>query len=344
MAALLASSLFPGRARVEGSEVKFRAVCALGWAIHEHLAELRSVAGDLPIGLDVPHWIDFIETRAIDEFTAKHAESWPKRVNAALLGLTTKAEVESFPKLVKFIERLAQQVTEPKAQDPVFQLSEFNVRGFTLASELIGDPDWSTDRVREKWRRPEAQKWSLCEDTAGNFQPVTTMQKDEIQVRVNSGDFAVKNALLFYLTLEFQMMHEYISHLLPVWNSGNALEEEFLLAVMFLHYRVRGPRNGLVSLVREAEERRKDHHLSVRRFIRDELAPGQEERLCQILLELAVLDEEQMIRAEKRHLLALLKKVPLQEDEQWRAAVRGWIGQDGPVALYGRLRTALGSG
>jgi hypothetical protein len=40
---------------------------------------------------------------------------------------------------------------------------------------------------------------------------------------------------LFYLTLEFQMMHEYISHLLPAWNSGNALEEEFLYS---------GPRNS----------------------------------------------------------------------------------------------------
>jgi hypothetical protein len=344
LAALLVSSLFPGRERVEGSEVKFRAVCALGWAIHEHLAELRAIANDLPNGLDVVHWIDFIEARAIDEFTAKHAESWPERVSAALRGLTTKAEVESFPKLVELIEQLAKEVTTPKAQDPVFQLAEFNSRGFTLANQLIGDPDWSTDRVREKWNRPEAQKWSFCEDTAGNFQPVTTMQKDEIQLRVNSGDFAVKNALLFYLTLEFQMMHEYISHLLPVWNSGNALEEEFLLAVMFLYYRERGPRNGLVSLVREAEERRADRHRNVRQFIRDELAPGQEERLCQLLLELAVLDEEQMIRAEKRHLLALLKKVPLQEDDQLRAATRSWIAQDGPVALYGRLRTAPGSG
>ena len=342
MAALLTSSLFPGRERVEGSEIKFRAVCALGWAIHEHLAELRSVADELPIGLDVLHWIDFIEAEAIDKFTAKHAESWPQRVSADLLALTKKSEVESFPKLVTFLEELAQHVTEPTALDPDAQLSEFNLRGFTLASQLVGDADWSTDRVREQWNRPAAQKWSWREDTAGNFQPVTTIQKDEIQLRVNSGDFTVKNALLFYLTLEFQMMHEYISHLLPVWNSGNALEEEFLLAVMFLYYRERGPRNGLVSLVREAEERRADRHRNVRQFIRDELAPGQEERLSQLLLELAVLDEEEMIRAEKRHLLALLKRVPLVEDAGLRAAIQSWIAQDGPVTLYGRLQTALG--
>ncbi|HEY1216502.1 MAG TPA: hypothetical protein VGE93_22995 [Bryobacteraceae bacterium] len=343
MAALLTSSLFPGKQKVQGSEIKFRAVCALGWAIHEHLVELRSLADDLPHGLDALHWIDFIEANAIDKFTEKHAKSWPQRVSADLLALTKKSEVESFPTLVAFLERLAQYVTEPKALDPDAQLSEFNLRGFVLASQLVGDADWSTDRVREQWKGSVAQKWSWCEDTAGNFQPVTTMQKDEIQLRVNSGDFTVKNALLFYLTLEFQMMHEYISHLLPVWNSGNALEEEFLLAVMFLYYRERGPRNGLVSLVREAEERRADRHRNVRQFIRDELAPGQEERLSQLLLELAVLDEEEMTGAEKRHLLALLKKVPLAEAAQLRAAIQSWIAQDGPVALHGRLRAALGS-
>ena len=343
MAASLTSSLFPGRERVEGSEIKFRAVCALGWAIYEHFAELRLIANNLPHGLDVLHWIDFIEGGSIDQFTANDAGGWPQSVSDALLYLTTKAKVKRFPQLVAFFKQLAAEVVTPKALDPVSQLSEINSRGFELACRLINDPHWSTNWVGEKWSRPAPQKWSFCEDTVGNFQPVTTIAKDEIQLRVNTANFDLKNALLFYLTLEFQMMHEYVSHLLPVWNSGNALEEEFLLAIMFLYYRERGPRNGLVSLVREAEERRNDSHRGVRQFIRDELAPTQEQKLSQLLLELAVLDDEQMKPAEKRHLLALLKKIPLQEDAQLRAAIGSWIAQGEPVTLYGRLRTAIGS-
>ncbi|MGH9584428.1 MAG: hypothetical protein ACRD4O_16000 [Bryobacteraceae bacterium] len=341
MAAQLTLSLFPGRTRVEGSEIKFRAVCALGWAIYENFVELRSIAEDLPDGLDVLHWIDYIEAGAIDQFTARDAANWPRSVSDALLYLRTKAEVKGFPKLVAFFEQLAKSVTLPKALDPGAQLSDLNLRGFTLASRLIDDPYWSTHCVGQKWNRPGAHKWSFCEDTAGNLQPVTSMQKDEIQLRVNTQDFAVKNALLFYLTLEFQMMHEYISHLLPVWNSGNALKEEFLLATMFLYYRECGPRNGLVSLVREADERRGDSHRKVRQFIMDELAPAQERRLSQLLLELAVLDDREMIPAEKRHLLALLKKVPLQEDVQLRTSMQSWIAKDDPPTLYGRLRAAI---
>ena len=335
----LTASLFPGQPRVEGSEIKFRAVCALGWAIRERFAELRSIGDNLPPPLDALHWLDYIEAGAIDEFNASHAATWPQMVSDALRTLTKKAAVESFPTLVKFLEQLAGDVTATKALDPISQLSDLNLRGSELASQMIEDPEWSTGVVAGKWNGREAHPCGFREDRVGNFQPVTT--KDRIEFHVNIGKFEVKNALLFYLTLEFQMMHEYISHLLPVWNSGNALEEEFLLAVMFLYYRERGPRNGLVSLVLEADERRADSHRGARRLIKDELAPLQERRLTQLLLELAVLDEEGMIAAEKRHLLALLKKVPFQE-EALAGSIRSWIAHDDAPTLYGRLRTAIG--
>ncbi len=336
------ASLFPGDPRVDGSEIKFRAVCALGCELLGHFAELRSICDVLPDGLDAVHWIDHIEGGAIDDFTARDAGNWPSTVSSALSYLTTKAKVKSFPALVAFFQKLAGCVTGAKALDPASQLSALNVRGFTLAAQMIADPDWSTDLVRSRWNRPCAHGWEFRADTAGNFQPVTAMDKKLIELRVNTGKFDLKNSLLFYLTLEFQMMHEYISHLLPVWNSGNALEEEFLLAMMFLYYRERGPRNGLVSLVREADERRADRHRPVRQFIKDELAPGQEQRLTQLLLELAVLEESEMKAAEKRHLLALLKKAPLQEDAQLRRSIQSWILEENALGLYQRLRTALG--
>jgi hypothetical protein len=333
-------SLFPGKERIEGSEIKFRAICALGWSLLQSFSELRSICDTLPTALDAQHWIDELEAAAIDKFTATDSETWPSSVSNAILFLKTKAEVKGFPDLVAFFQRLATQIGTSTALDPNAQLSEFNSRGFKLATQFINDPLWSSDLVSKRWNRTQAHSWQFSEDTVGNFQPVTAQHKDRIELRVNTGKFEVKNALLYYLTLEFQMMHEYISHHLPVWNSGNALEEEFLLAIMFLYYRESGGSNGLVSLVREADERRADSHRSTRQFIKDELAPPFEKKLAQILLELAVMDETEMPAAEKRHLLALLKRIPLQGDDRQKQ-IRGWINEGNVQVLYGRLKPTI---
>jgi hypothetical protein len=157
---------------------------------------------------------------------------------------------------------------------------------------------------------------------------------------VNSIDFALKHSVLFYITMEFQMMHEYISHLLPSWNSGNVLEEEFLLALMFLYYREEGSRNGLVSLVREADRRRADRHRQTRERIKDELAAGRERELTRLVLQLAVLDESEMNRAEKRKMLALLKKVPSQT-EGIRRSFQDWLSDETAPGMYRRLSDAI---
>jgi hypothetical protein len=141
------------------------------------------------------------------------------------------------------------------------------------------------------------------------------------------------------LTLEFQMMHEYISHVLPLWNSQNPLEEEFLLAVMFLYYRARGSRDGLVSLVREADQRMPGRHRVTRQFIKDELAPLQEERLTELLLELAVLREDEMSAAEKLQFLALLKKVPYRGD--LKEEIKSWMQTLSVPALYQQLKNSM---
>jgi hypothetical protein len=175
------------------------------------------------------------------------------------------------------------------------------------------------------------------------------MGKAGIELRVNTAQFIVENSLLFYTTLEFQMMHEYISHALPVWNSGNPLEEEFLLAMMFLYYRECGPNDGHAFLVEVADERRADSHRNGRRLIRTELAPSREQRLSQLLLELAVLDDDEMEVAKKRKLLALLKKVPFrkappEEDAHVRASVDHWIRTEGPLTLMDRLSDVFDEG
>lgn len=267
-------SLFPGKERVEGPEIKFRAVCALGLAIREHFAELRSICADLDPSLGAFHWIDEAERIGIGEFAARDAGSWPQSVSSALSYLAARPEVRSLPGLPAFFNVLASEVTAPRALDPDSQLSELNSRGFQLAAQLINDPDWSTGLASGRWKRTAPAICGFFEDTAGNFQPATVRAEDRIELRVNTRKFEAKDSLLFYLTLEFQMMHEYVSHFLPVWNSGNALEEEFLLAMMFLYYRERGPRNGFVSLADEADERRADRHRVRRSSSRTNLLQG----------------------------------------------------------------------
>jgi hypothetical protein len=338
-------SLFQDRLKIRGSEIKFRAVCALGWTIYRKLADLRNICGSICDGepsanLDAIHWIDYIETEAIDEFAERDVVQWPFKVSQDVSHLATNSSVKTFTGLVSFLEELANEVTGTEALNPSFQLTWFNSRGFALATELINDSDWSTDFVRSRWAIHDPHKWVFRENSLGNFQPVTVPQKDCIELRVNTAGFEVKNALLFYLTLEFQMMHEYVSHLLPVWNSGNALEEEFLLALMFLYYRERVSLDGIVSLVYEADSRRADTHRRMREMIKHDLAPQQEQRLSQILLELAVLDESEMKLADKRHLLALLRKIPFQ-NRRLQESIQGWIRDCDVAALYSKLKAQI---
>lgn len=63
--------------------------------------------------------------------------------------------------------------------------------------------------------------------------------------------------------------------------------------------------------------------------------------MTRLLLELAVLEESEMKKEEKRHLLALLRKVPLQEDLALRSAIQSWIAKGDAPALYAKLRQAI---
>lgn len=335
------TSLFPGKATIEGPEVKFRAVCALGWALRQKLPELRGICDELPVEFDVTFWIDFIETHALDKnLSAKHAQTWPSGMSKALIYQAGTTQVADFPKMVALLNDLAAKITDPIALDPSGQFADLNQRGFSLAQSLACDPSWSTSLVQRRWALISLSPSQFSEDNRASFRPVTAADKQRIELKVNTSGFPFKNTLHYYLTLEFQMMHEYISHLLPVWSSGNALEEEFLLAMTYLYYRSQGPHDGLVSLVQVADERRADGFRNRREHIKNELAPGQEPRLTQVLLELAVMNEAEMSVADKRLLLALLRRVPNQ-DQNLIQTVRGWVQTDSPLVLYGKLKASL---
>ena len=141
------------------------------------------------------------------------------------------------------------------------------------------------------------------------------------------------------------MMHEYISHVLPVWNSGNSLEEEYLLAVTFLWYRSeRKPLDGIHELlVRNADERRKDPHRDRRVAIWEGLALlAGERRLTRLLLELAVVDDMIMSKARKRRLLALFNRLPV-ADQNLQASITKWLRRDDLATILARLDTLFSS-
>ncbi len=336
----LAVSLFPGETPSPGSGILFRAVCAVGWALYARLPELRSIC-DEEENSAYPwlHWIDVIEGLIPVTFTSHDVTSWPDHVARRLRNHALEPDIVRLPGIAAFLLALADDIALPASLDPVAQIDFFNESGWKLAAQLIHDSRWSVPAVQNAWQASQSHPWRFRSDTAGSFQPVTVPSRNALEIRVNTTDFALTNSLIYYLTLEFQMMHEYISHVLPVWNSGNTLEEEYLLAVMFLWYRSeRKPLDGIHALlVRDADERRKDPHRDRRVAIWEGLAllTGQE-RLTQLLLELAVMDEKTLSRALKRRLLSLLNRLPV-NDADLQRSITAWLLRDDVATILGRL-------
>lgn len=336
------ASLFSDKPWIDGSEVKFRAVCALGWSLLDLLPELRSLCDDLD-----EHWLDWVERieqdalKPFENATQREAQTWPRDLENAIAFLSDQPLLRPFPSLAELIGRLGHLVSQREAQDPVLQLQRFNERGFALATQMVQSSLWSTDAARRRWKLTEPAASELSSDTHGHFRPVT--DDGRIQLRVNTAAFSLRNALLSYLTLEFQMMHEYVSHFLPAWNSGGTLEEEYLLAAMFLFYRAeRKPRDGIHGfLVDEMDRRRTDRHRARRQVILTNLAPlVGEQRLTQLLLDLASLEEQQMSGAEKRRMLALLGRVPAQ-DSSVETALERSLREDSLQDVFEQLSKAF---
>jgi hypothetical protein len=336
----LTQSLFRDRDLVEGAEVRFRATCGLGWVLLGQLPALRArtrTSGSRHWS----YWVDFLDRNVIGSYnaTTREATTWPADLIRTLAHLQELPEVRPLTNIVEFLQILGKDLPGTEAVDPRSQLHHFNSRGFQLARQMIQDPLWSTPMVRERWTLTAPLPWSFEESTMGNFQPVTANTQDRLELRVNARSYDQQTALLFYLTLEYQMMHEYISHVLPKWNSGNTLEECYLLAVMRLFYRSdRAHGDGIVAyLVRHADERRNDAHRARRLEIEDVLAPELgEANLSKRLLELAVLSEDELAASEKRRFLANLDQLPV-ADPQASSLIRQSFEQDDVRTVHAKL-------
>ena len=218
--------------------------------------------------------------------------------------LVSRHPLRKRPGASQFLLNLAPQVTEERGLDPISQLQELHELGFDLASKMIADLEWSSRRATARWGNGQKRPVRcIAENLSGTFLPETTDREILFKVRQNTFEF--KNALLEYLKIDYEFMHEYVSHVLPVWKSaGGRLEEELLLVCMNRYYWA-GDRYHNRELVDIAEEYSKDGHKEARRRLKGvELAIGPR-RLSQIMVEIAVTPEADLEKSEKDEFLAV---------------------------------------
>ncbi len=343
----ITKSLFLRGNNIEGSEIKFRAICAVGWALYHNLPRLRDIclSNEDHFGYWVT-WIDRIEQETIstfDKFVSRHINEWPDIVcrNLKEFGALEPDDLDTDIK--SFLTSTADQVSSKEALDPKYQLAYFNKMGFDLATQMIANRDWSTDFVASRWERTTPYQCKFAEQDMGAIQPVTSIDKEFIELRVNTDSFRVTHSLTSYFTLEYQFMHEYISHVLPVWKSGGTLEHQFLLAVMSLYYYTeRLPADGInLRLVELDDERKNDADREARLHIRGHIAHlVGEKRLSRKLLELSVLHDREMAGGFKREFLSKLKRLTASNMEIKRAIVDSFEAHD-VMGTYKCLRKII---
>jgi len=119
----------------------------------------------------------------------------------------------------------------------------------------------------------------------------------------------LENALLEYLQLEFEFMHEYVSHVLPVWQStAKLLEDEYLLRAAHQYYWTLGRRLHRPELVDRADQLIDDYRRDRRRRIKELELLITAPRLSQIMVELALIPNETLSQEQKTQFLVRLSK------------------------------------
>ncbi len=343
-------SLFPKRA-LSGTEILFRAVCALGWTVEHNLPILRhateSVLGSGPL-----FWIAFVEDEIIGRFhpTCDDASTWLRDLRKLARDASKRPDIRKQRKISSWLRKLSMDLRLSQAVAINQNFDVLHRLGFDLSHEMIANTEWSPDSAREKWTLKTPVTFAFAHGDEGSFKPVTTRGSSidtcRIDLKVHLGkSFARQHSILYYLTLAYQFMHEYISHVLPEWQSGDPLEEEYLLAAMFLYYKSNGPDDGIcVLLVGEADAKKGGEQRSRREFIKYSLAPRiGEARLSLRLLELALMNETRMSFTDKLAFLGLLNKVP-PDNPKLRAVIWNLLKTQEIHVIYEKLKPTLRDG
>jgi hypothetical protein len=228
------------RGDISGSELWFRALCYVGWNIYQSLDELREICAGNTGSDGWAAWIDKLQTEAMEAYkpSSNPPNSWLPRIRGYIGTFLSSDAFKGYPNLQEFFERILLAAPDPQAGNFDHQLGVFNQQGYSFAGQMLRDSDWSTEKVAAHWGGilPYDANYTFVEDTASFF-PVTVKEQHFIELRIEKHftDFKKNHALLAYLTLEFQFLHEYVSHALPIW-SDVGLEEVMLLSVTYDWY------------------------------------------------------------------------------------------------------------
>lgn len=303
------ASIFPGRRVAKPDELRFRSVCALGWAIDQNFPEFWDISGEQRPPWDLAGWIARLESDVLQQLHAgaKNCNEIPRRLGTLLEDLSEDFDVSERLGASPFLKKLASQVAKPDALDTIAQIQALHERGFHLASHMILDNEWSPKAAAKVWGPERRLNVRSVEDKEKNL--VLETVDGEILLKV-CDRFELPNSLLEYSTLEFKFMHEYISHVLPVWRSaGGRLEEVFLMVAAQRYYSSLDRQLHRPELVYVSEEKSPDYWRAERKRFDDThtifvLPP----RLAQIFFELAVTNESVLDKARKDEFLARLVK------------------------------------
>ena len=315
-------SIFFDRNEIDPDEICFRAVFALGWAIDRNFPEFWSLTEDAWMGWRMHDWIDRLEKRVLHPLCAMGLNilDLPHRLREKLESEARDPVVSRRPHASEFITKVAASI-DGHALDPIFQLQNLNTRGFDLARRMLMDPAWSCQEAADQWKNhPNSRKLNVryvaVPSEAGTFIPRT--EKNEILFRVMLGNFQCKNALLEYLQLEFEFMHEYVSHVLPLWQStAKLLEDEYLLRAAHQYYWTLGRHVHRPELVDRADQLIDDYRRDRRRRIKELELLISAPRVSQIMVELALIPNETLSQEHKSQFLVRLSKTGAPYDAEF---------------------------
>jgi hypothetical protein len=233
---------------------------------------------------------------------------------------------------------------DPHTQDIDHQLSSFNLRAHQLAGDMLRDPDWSTASVAAHWDGIPVYGVSYrFVPNSASFYPVTDPDQKHITFKIEKyfGAFNVKYALLSYLTLEFQFLHEYVSHALPIW-SDPALEEVMLLSSTYDWYPRSSPADGVRSfLVNKRRAKSPDRFADWRDRFKDFSDVVGREKYSRFILTLATIPHEEFSPSAKDNLLLKMSDLPLRNPQDHAKCVILMQIKDPDAAALEALRLHL---
>jgi hypothetical protein len=295
----------------EGSEIFFRAVFGFGSAVLRRLSELREICD----ASDGQLWLSWVVQ--IGEELARYEPSraeptvWIGDVQNIFTLLANGPRGRDETGVAQWLKDVCTDLSSVGCADIGGQLEELNERAFKTACELFNDRRWSTQSVSDHWNsRTKLGIEYVFESGPLCMYPATDIRNGKIVVKLEKGTISKKFALLSYLTLHFQLVHEYISHVLPVFSSVS-LEEEFLMVVLHDFYPQSGDQDGIESSLADILDRnRPDEHSGFRTTLRIVSSVVGREAFARMLLRISVTADEEISPAKKRRLLSHIGKFP----------------------------------